>query len=545
MKGTTGRLSLRSLVSVGAILVFLISAVGCVATPAPAPAAPAAGAEKGGKLVFTLPVEPGILDPNIGSSRYEAVVISALFDPLVFLDNEGEFLPNLIKSWDVDDAGLVWTFELRDDVTFHDGTPFNAEALKFNFDRMKAPETKSQAAGVFLGPYVGSEVVDDFTLEVTFNEPHATLFDRMAGAWLRPVSPASVEKFGEDLGTNTVGTGPFMFKEWIPRDHITLVPNPDYKWAPTGFHEGPPYLEEIRFNFIGEEISRVTALRNGETMVTLYTPPREAANLEAEGFQVLVNEVPGIARVNIINSQKAPTDDLRVRQAMLYGMDREAIVSVIDKGVGEALHNVISPGVWGYDPAMEDLYPHDPEKAKQLLEEAGWVDSDGDGIREKDGQNLSVLWVHFPGRTPGVPELIQGQLKELGFEMSIENRENPGNMQFARAGGHNLEWMTWGSTDPAILGTLFHSKNAGTGWNYAFYEDARLDEVLEMIDTTVDLEKRKALVGEAQRIIMEQALVMPLTIDINVVGIASGAKDLSFGPSGFYDVYFYDTYVEE
>lgn len=507
--------------------------------------APADEPEKGGELTFTLPVEPGILDPNVGSSRYEAVVISALFDPLIFRDKDGEYHSHLAKSWTTSEDGLVWTFELREDVKFHDGTPFNAEALKFNFDRMTDPETKSQAAGVFLGPYEGSEIIDEYTLKVTFNEIHAAIFDRLSGAWLRPVSPTAVEEYGEDFGTNPVGTGPFMFKEWVPRDHITVVRNPDYAWAPPGFHDGPPYLEEIRFNFIGEEVSRVTALRNGETDVTLYTPPREVAGLREDGFEILVNEVPGIARVNIVNSAKPPTDELAVRQALLYGMDRQAIVDVIDKGVGEALHNVISPSVWGYDPDMEDMYPHDPEKAKQLLEDAGWEDTDGDGIREKDGEECHLVWVHFPGRTPGVPELIQGQLQEIGCSTEILFKENPANMQFARAKGHNLEWMTWGSTDPSILGTLYHSRNAGNAWNYAFYEDERLDEVLDLIDTTVDLEERREYVHEAQQIIMEQALVMPLTIDINVVAMNPEVKDLTFGPSGFYDVNFYDVYIEE
>ena len=153
--------------------------------------------------------------------------------------------------------------------------------------------------------------------------------------------------------------------------------------------------------------------------------------------------------------------------------------------------------------------------------------------------------VHFPGRTPGVKALIQAQLREIGFEMELLEKSNPDNMQFARAKGHNLEWMTWGSTDPSIMGNLFHSRHAGNAWNYAFYEDARLDEVLDLIDQTVDLDTRKSLVQEAQKIIMEAALVLPLTIDINVVAMHPNIQDLSFGPSGFYDVYFYDTYLIE
>jgi len=493
-----------------------------------------------------VPVEPDLLDPSVSSSRYDAVVVSALYDALVFRNNDGDYVPWLAEDWNVSADGLVWTFQLRNDVTFHDGTPFNAESVKFNFDRAVDPATKSQAAAGQLGACSDTKVLGEYEVQITCSAVHASFLERLSGAWLRQYSPTAVEAFGEDYGVNPVGSGPFIFQEWVPSSHITVTPNPDYNWGPPGFHQGAPYLEEIYFHFIGEEVSRVAALRSGETDVILYTPAREVAKLASEEFKVKVNEVPGIARVDIINAAKAPTDELAVRQAILHGTDRQMIIDTIDGGVGQAMHNVISPGVWGYDSSIESLYnTYDPDKAKALLEGAGWVDTDGDGIRERDGESLSLVNVHFPGRTPGVKALIQAQLREIGFEMEILEKSNPDNMQFARAKGHNLEWMTWGSTDPSIMGNLFHSRHAGNAWNYAFYEDARLDEVLDLIDQTVDLDTRKALVQEAQKIIMEAALVLPLTIDINVVAMDPNIQNLTFGPSGFYDVYFYDTYVIE
>jgi peptide/nickel transport system substrate-binding protein len=498
---------------------------------------------RAGDLTFTLPVEPDMLDPNVGSSRYDGVVLSSIFDPLILRSPDGKFLPNLLTSWNVSPDGLTWTLTLRQDVRFQDGTPFDAAALKFNFDRMKDPNTKSQAAGIFLGPYTASTVIDDHTLQMTYSEPDASLLEMMADVWLSPASPTAVQKYGDDFGTNPVGTGPFMFKEWVPKDHITVVRNPDYNWAPPGFHAGPAYLNSITFNFISEEVSRVTALRNGETQVSVYTPPREVEGLKSDGFNIEVHEIPGIAQVDIINAAKPPTDDLAVRKAILYGTNRQAIVDVIDKGVGQPLNDVISPGVWGYDSNVATMYPYDPDKAKQILDDAGWVPG-ADGVRVKNGQRCDLLWVHFPGRTPGVPELIQGQLKQIGCDMEIQNKENPANMQFARAKGHNLEWMTWGSTDPSILGTLFDSKNAGGGWNYAFYNDPHLDDVLRRIDTTVDQAQRAQLVSEAQQIIMDQALVLPLQVDANVVATSPKVHDLRIGPDGFYQVFFYDTYVD-
>jgi peptide/nickel transport system substrate-binding protein len=493
----------------------------------------------GGELGVGIPIEPSILDPHVGSSRYDTVVCRMLFDSLVYRTDEGEYIPHLATGWETSDDGLVWTFTLRDDVTFHDGTPFNAEAAKFSFDRMVNPETASQAAAGQLGPYESSEVVDEFTLQMNFSAPYAAFLYNLSGVYLSPASPTAIEELGADFGTNPVGTGPFRFIEWVPQSHIAIERNPDYAWGPEGFHSGPAYLDGVRFTFIPEESQRVAALETGQTDVILYAPARDVAYMTDAGFGSEAIEVAGIAQVCIVNSENGATSDLAVRQAINHAVDQQTIIDVINQGVGAPLHNVISPGVWGYDPAMAEMYPYDPAKAAELLEGAGWT---GEGIRQKDGQPLEILWIHFPNRTPGVPELVQGQLREVGIEMAIEALDNPGNMTRARAGEHNLEWMTWASLDPTILRVLFHSENAGDGWNYAFYVDPELDETLEAIDTTVDADARLEHVQRAQQIIMEQALVLPLQVDTNVVMWSPRTQNLKV--VGFTPL-LYDTSISE
>jgi peptide/nickel transport system substrate-binding protein len=497
--------------------------------------------KSGGTLGVGLPIEPDILDPHVGSSRYDTVVEQMLYDTLVFRTEAGEFQPFLATSWAVSDDGLSWTFHLRNDVTFHDGTPFNAEAMKFSFDRMIDPATKSQASAEQLGPYKSSEVVDPFTIKVDFKSPYAAFLSYLSEPSLAPVSPAGVKKAGADFGTQPVGTGPFKFVEWTPQSDIQLARNSDYKWGPPGFHQGPAYLDGVRFTFIPDESQRINALETGETDVILYAPAREVAGMKDKGFNSAAIEVPGIAQVCIVNAAMAPTAELAVRQAINWGVNQQAIIDVINDGVGKALHNVISPGVWGYDPAMEHMYTHDPQKAAALLDGAGWTKG-SDGIMQKNGQPLDMLWLHFPNRTPGVPELMQAQLREIGVNVNIEAADNPGNMTRARAGQVNLEWMTWESFDPSILRILYHSENIGGGWNYAFYRDPHLDQVLEAIDSTIDQTKRKALVAEAQKIIMEQALVLPLQVDTNVVMWSprtNGVKAIAF------KLFPYDTFINE
>jgi peptide/nickel transport system substrate-binding protein len=510
---------------------------GLVAFGAPARQQPT----QGGTLGVGLPIEPDILDPHVGSSRYDTVVERMLFDSLVYRTEKGEFLPFLATSWETSDDGLSWTFHLRDGVTFHDGTPFDAEAMKFSFDRMVDPNIKSQAAAEQMGPYESSEVVDPLTIKVNFKAPYAAFLSYLSGAYLAPVSPKAAQAAGADFGTNPVGTGPFKFVEWVPQSDITIERNPDYAWGPPGFHQGAPYLDSIRFTFIPEEAQRVNALEAGETDIILYAPARDVASMKDSGFDSAAIEVPGIAQVDIVNAAKAPTDELAVRQAINFAVDQQAIIDVINSGVGQALHNVISPGVWGYDPAMEKMYTHDPAKAAKLLDDAGWTKGSGD-IRQKDGKYLEMLWLNFPNRTPGVPELMQAQLREVGADVKIEASDNPGNMTRARNREVNLEWMTWESDDPSILRALYHSENMGDGWNYAFYKDPHLDEVLEGIDSTIDLDKRKALVAEAQKIIMEQALVLPLQVDTNVVAWSPRTKNVK---AVAFTLLPYDTYIQE
>jgi peptide/nickel transport system substrate-binding protein len=156
----------------------------------------------GGELGLGLPIEPSLLDPHAGSSRYDAVVLRMVFDSLVHRTDDGDFVPHLATGWETSDDGLAWTFTLRDDVTFHDGTPFDAKAAKISFDRMVDPATASQAAAGQLGPFTSAEVIDDHTLQMNFSEPFAAFLNNLSDVWLTPESPAAIEKFGADIGTN-------------------------------------------------------------------------------------------------------------------------------------------------------------------------------------------------------------------------------------------------------------------------------------------------------------------------------------------------------
>jgi len=538
-------------------LVLILIATACGPAPEPPTAVPTPVSEEspaaempalaGGKLIYGLTLAPSGIDPHVNASSELGIPLTSVYDTLVWQDLNGEFVPGLAKSWEISDDGLTYTFHLRDDVVFHDGTPFNAQAVKFNFDRIADPATKSQKAIFMLGPYESTEIIDDDTVQVHFKEPYAPFLDSVSQVYLGMASPAAVEKWGADYPLHQVGTGPFMMKEYIPQDHLTLVRNPDYHWAPPIFnHQGPAYLEEIEFRFFVEPATRALALEGGEADVMGEIPPHDAQRLaDNPAFTLLPVAIPGQSLQFFLNTEKAPTDDLQVRQALNYATDKEAIVKAIFKEYSPVAHGPLDAFTIGYDQSVVGMYEVDPAKAETLLEEAGWVDGDGDGIREKDGQPLKLeAYLMGWGYVPEVAQLLQAQLKAVGIEMESQVVAYPAALEAAREGKHNLIPFVLSSSDPDILRTFFHSSNADSGFNWSKVRDPRLDELLENGARTLDLSKRRELYAEAQQLIMAEALVLPIRDYVNLNATSAKVKGLRYDLRGWFP-WLYDVYLEQ
>jgi peptide/nickel transport system substrate-binding protein len=427
-----------------------------------------------------------------------------------------EYKPGLATSWESSEDGLTWTFELRDDVMFHDGTPFNAEAVAFSIDRILDPETKSPTAAPLLGGNVESaEAVDEYTVQINLNTPFAGFLSSLSDIVLAPVSPTAVEAFGEEFGQQPAGTGPFMFKEWVTGDHITLVRNPDYNWGPEAAYErpGPAYLDEIVIRIVPEATVRSAMLEQGEANVVTNVNPVDVTRFEEDpNFQIIGGWRPGTPSINWFNTEKPPTDDIRVRQAVLHALDWEEVNRLVYHGSYAVADTVLSPSSLGYNPAYDfrAAYPYDPEKAEQLLEEAGWVDSDGDGIREKDGQDLELVYICFPGNHCKEGEVQQGQLKEVGVFLRIREMGQPANVNATQQGEHNFRSIGWGGLDSGqLLSYMLHSDNIGDGWNFTRYRDPELDELLNKASSELDPAQQAEYVKQVQQIVVDQALGEP------------------------------------
>jgi peptide/nickel transport system substrate-binding protein len=498
--------------------------------------------KKGGQVVMGMNREPDMLDPNTGSSRYDDQVQMNIFDTPLYRNAKLEFEPWLVEKWAVDAAGTTWTLNVRKGVKFHDGTAFNAEALRFNFARIIDPNTKSRKAAGLLGmpTYKPTFTVkDEFTLEVKYDKPYAGFLDGLSTPFMGIVSPESVKKWGADVGRHPVGTGPFKFVEWVAKDRIVLERNPDYNWAPPSKHQGPAYLDKLVFRFIVEDVARGVALETGEIDIASLVPEQVVRFSTDPKFTVTRGVVAGSPAMVTINTAKAPTDDLKVRQAIEYALNQQVMVQSALLNVGTRAFGPLAPVNPCYDTALENKYKFDQKKANDLLEEAGWKMNAATKIREKDGKKLQLVYITFPGGTARrIAETLQAQLKAVGADVEIREMDSPQIQTARQAGEHHLAWLTWMCMDPSCLEVMLHSRNAGGGWNFTFFKDAKLDGLIDQGAQTVDQAKRCELYKQAQQLILDQAIIAPMYVQERIIGASAKVKNLVMSPHGDYVEFF-------
>lgn len=466
-------------------------------------------AADGGEIIIGLNLEPDNLDPAVTPFAVSHWVMMNIYDTLVWRGVDGDFYPGLAESWEVSEDGTVYTFKLKDGVTFHDGTPFNADAVKFTFDHIVDPETHSGFASSLLGPYDRTEVLDDLTAEVHFTGPYAPLLDSVSQAFLGIVSPTAVQADPVAFLRNPVGTGFMKFSEWAQKDHITLTRNEDYAWASPLFeHSGPAHLEKVTFRFYEDSPTRLAALEAGDVNLIQTPLYNEVPRLEdSDDFDVNLVMNPGLPVVLFLNTTLAPTDDVAVRKAINLALDKELITTTGMFGVTEPAYGPLWKSTPYYSPAVETVYPFDPEVAKQTLEDAGWTVG-GDGIREKDGQKLSFTLTATDFTSP-FDELSQSLWKDVGIGVDLQQMDVAASYEAITNGTVNSAPQAWVSSDPVVLTNLFHSRNIDGGFAWSKFSDPHLDELLEQGEKAVNDDDRRAIYAEIQQIIVDNALLVP------------------------------------
>jgi peptide/nickel transport system substrate-binding protein len=499
----------------------------------------------GGTWTIGVADEPDTLDPHKTASARANLIMRQVCDPLIAQDFDGNYVPGLASSWTISDDGLHWTFQLRRDVTFQDGTPFNAAAVKFSFDRILDPATASASAISLLGPMVSTSVDADYTFSVNLSQPFAPLLDNLAHAGLLCiVSPTAVAAEGADFGRKPVSTGPYLISEWRAGDRITMTRNPNYRWAPGYLHQdGPAHIETIVWRIIVEEAARVAAFEAGE-IDQIDVPALEVSRIRESGQYTTIDYLnPGVTFFEF-NVTQPPFDDIRVRQAFNYAINTQEILDAAIEGNGELAHGFLPPSIWGYWPGIVDYAPkYDPEHAKALLAEAGWTDSDGDGTLDKGGQPLSVtIDTATFDSWQRATQVAQAQLADIGVELKIETFEFGTLLNNLKAGNHQMEMMGYIYTEPDIAYIWFDSANAGTGVNYSHINDPHLDDLIAQGRSTLDPEARAKVYEEIQKYIVDLALWVPLWVDSVTIAFSPRLHNAQLHPDAY--VVYYDAWVD-
>jgi len=483
------------------------------------------------------------LDPRITQSRHEEMLIVNMFDQLIAADNNGNKYPGLATSWDVSSDGLHYTFELRDDVTFHDGTKFNAAAVKITFDSIVDPETGSQGAIDILGPYASSEVISEYKVRVNFSRRYGSALTAFTETELSIISPKALNDLGnEGFGMAPVGTGPFMFKSWEANKKVEMVNNPDYNWAPEYMDgSGPSKVENLTYRLIKDTSTRVAALESGEVDIAELVPPLDMRRFDSSGeLNTIAGIVSGLPYSAFLNTSVGHFQDIKVRQAFFYSLNRVKMTSDLFFGYAEAAFGPISSATPSYWKGNEGYYQYDAAKAEALLEEAGWK-MGSNGVREKNGETLSIF---FPCLLePDTCVAIQAYANKVGFDVNVEVVMKARQDELIFANGYDMMVIRWVSLDPGVLIIPFHSRNIPAPgkfkFNWSRYSTPELDQLLEDAESAETQETKDDLYMQIQKTVMDQAIFLAIHDQVQTVAYNPNLEGLRFA-NGNWQLRMYD-----
>lgn len=499
------------------------------------------GSEKsGGVLVYGRSGDSVSLDPARETDGESFYVATALFDKLVeFIPGTTKVQPALAKSWDISADNLEYTFHLVSGVKFHDGTPCDAEAVKFSFDRQFV---EGHPAADF-GPYKywgymdmdnivdHIEVIDAVTVKFVLKKQEAPFIANLAMDFAAIVSPTAVKAKGADFAFNPVGSGPFKFVSWTKDDNIVVERNEDY------FRRNA-YLERLIFKVIPDATARYLALQKGEVDVIDFPSIEDLPAMKSDMDIKLMSQEGLNVGYLALNCDREPFTDVRVRQAINYAINKNEIIKGVYGEAGAPAKNPLPPGMWSYNNAVKD-YEYDVEKAKELLAEAGYADG--------FSTTLWAMPVVRPYNPNGrkVAEIMQAQLKKVGIEIEIVTYEWGTYLDKTDQGEHDMALLGWtgDNGDPdnflnVLLSIPAAEKPAG---NISFWRNEEFNTLIQNAKEETDQAKRTTMYEEAQVIFKDQAPWVPIAHSVVYQAMKKSVNDFVLYPTGsrnFKDVYF-------
>ncbi|MFC5628726.1 glutathione ABC transporter substrate-binding protein [Aliibacillus thermotolerans] len=490
---------------------------------------------RGGDLVIATSADAVSLDPATSNDIPSVNVQENIYETLIDFDENMELIPKLATDWkEIDET--TWEFTLREGVTFHDGSPFNASVVKANMERVIDPAVASPRALLY-DMITDIEVIDDYTVRIKTEKPFAPLPAHLAHNGGGMVSLEAIEKDyeamenGEEPGSyineHPIGTGYFQFQEWEREQYIQLVRYEDY-W------DEPAYVDTVTFKVVPEDLTRIAELETGDVHISDPISPSDVARIEkTDGLYVNIQDSVNLSYIGF-NVQKEPFDDVRVRQAVAMAIDKEQIIDGLYGGVGIPAIGPLAPIVFGYDDSVKGL-PFDQEEAKALLREAGY----------KDGFTTTI-WTNDHRERIDTAINIQAQLKEIGIEVEIKTMDWGTYLERTANGEHDIFLLGWSaSTADADYGlyALFHSSQVGAPGNRTFIQNHEIDSMLDEARETLDEEKRLALYKEVQEKLMEESPMIYLHHQQFLLGARDEVRNLEQSPNQLLQLK--EVYLEE
>lgn len=508
-----------------------IGGLGWPLAPTRALAAPTGGSspsrvsfqEGVGRIVYGYGAEAVKLDPGDAIDRPSFDVMQNIYDGLVEIDQAGTIQPALATEWSISDDNLTWSFSLRENVTFHDGTPFNADAVVFNFNRILDPANELATLGQWEPVIASVTAISDYELEIATKLPAGGLLNLLASGYGGIASPTAIESSGTDFARNPVGTGPFAFGSWEQGQRIVVTRNPDY-WGDA------PAIDELEFRVIVEDSSRILALEAGDVDVISNVSAQNIPLLRENSGLVVIQQPTYRLFYWAFNCTKPVFQDRAVRQAFNFLIDRQTLVDVVLQGVGIPADAPIPPTVAGYAPLGN--YSYDPEKGMALLADAEFP-ADWNGVAYlTEGR-------YYMDRQVG--EAIQGMLSEAGVNVTTEVLEwgafidavwsAPADSDVAQA--RDFAQTAFGTADPGqtFRSTLFSTYWPTTGYNEALFADPVIDTAIEAVEQAVAPEDRDAATQALSAAIFDAAPWLFSHFEQQVVGHQAAVAGIEVLPT--------------
>jgi peptide/nickel transport system substrate-binding protein len=468
----------------GAAVLSVLLIAGLLAT------ASAQGGKAGGTLRAALDRDPPNMDPHRSTAAVDRQVYQSLYDKLVDTDENLRVVPMLATSWTISPDGKTVTFKLRPGVKFHDGTPFGAEAVRYNFDRMQDPKFPS-ARRSEIGPIQKVTAVDPATVQISLEKPYSPLLYVLTDRAGMIVSPAAAQKEGTNFALHPVGAGPFRFVEKIPQDHVTLERYPDY-WA-----KGQPLLERIIYRPIVDDNARVANVKSGDVDIINIVPLPQIKQLAQEAAQ------PG-ARFRLLergafqwygvwlNVTKPPFDSKPMRQAFSATIDRYVLANVVLQGAAYPAYSFFPNGTPAYDPAWK-IPPRNIPLAKERLQAAG----------RPNGFTFTMLTL--PGQQDqALAQALQSMAAEAGIQIKIETIEFGSMLDTIEHLRHEAAQIGWsGRPDPDFDIYPFVTKSGIGSFNDSGYTNPRVEALLDAARLLNDMTQRKRAYSEVTKILAD------------------------------------------